>query len=87
MFVYESLVSFQVQSILCYGWLWSDAQIVTLTDGNSIGQVRSDYDNTGRFPGEQSYSLDQESGRVGEILNMFDILPTHHDKLGNYIQS
>ena len=27
---------------------------------------------------------DTESGRVGEISNMYDILPIHSDKLENY---
>ena len=53
--------------------------------------MRSDYgktwtDKTGRFPGGQCHGQDQGSGRIGEISNLFDILPTQHDKPGNYNQ-
>ena len=39
---------------------------------------------TGQFPGGQNHDLHQESRRVGEISNMFDILWIHCNKLGNY---
>ena len=29
---------------------------------------------------------DQELGRVGEISNMFDVLPTLHNNMGNHNQ-
>ena len=31
-----------------------------------------------------SHSQDQDSGRVREISNMFDIFTTHHNMPGNY---
>ena len=36
-------------------------------------------DKTGQFPGGWSLAWDQELGRVAEISNMFDSLPTHDD--------
>ena len=36
-----------------------------------------------QFPGGQSHSLDTDLWRVSEILNMFDLLPIHHDKTGS----
>ena len=49
----------------------------------------SDYDKTqtdktGQFQGGWSQGLDQKLGMVSEISNMFDILPTHHNKPGNH---
>ena len=38
---------------------------------------------TSWFPGGREHSWDKELGRIGEISNVFDILPTHHNKLGN----
>ena len=38
---------------------------------------------TSWFPGGLEHSWDKELGRIGEISNVFDILPTHHNKLGN----
>ena len=38
------------------------------------------------MPGGRSHGQNQESGGASEISNMFDILPTHHDKLGKYNQ-
>ena len=38
---------------------------------------------TGCLPGGWSHGPDTESGRVGEISNMFDIMLIHHGKPGN----
>ena len=51
------------------------------TGGN---KTKLEVTRTSQFPGGRSHSWDQQSGRVGEILNMFDILPTQHGKPGNY---
>ena len=37
---------------------------------------------TGRFPGGQSHSVATELWSVGEISNMFDILPINRQQAG-----
>ena len=39
---------------------------------------------TRQFIDGQSHGQYQELGRIGEISNIFDILPTCHDKLVDY---
>ena len=49
-----------------------------------VTKTRREVTRTSRFPGSRIQGRDQESGRVGEISNMFDIFPTHRPKVGNY---
>ena len=58
----------------------------TGSDKTKLKMIRTRWEvtRTSQFPGERSHSWGQESGSVGEISNMFDILPTQLDKPGNY---
>ena len=53
-------------------------------DKNKTRELRTrlEVTKTSRFSVGQSHGREQESGRVREISNMFDILLTLHDKLG-----
>ena len=46
--------------------------------------LTSHRDMTGWLPGRWSHGRYQESLRIGEISNMFDILLIHRNKPGNY---
>ena len=46
-------------------------------------QTRWEMNRMSRFPSGLGQGHEQESGRVGEISNMPDILPTLQDKPGN----
>ena len=84
-------------SMACYGVLsgyWTGQQVlpdktlkVTFISIGQDGKRPQDVErHYGRFPGGRSHSQDQEWWRFSEISNMFDILPTHHDKPGNHNQ-
>ena len=93
-YVYERLVCFQV-SVRVHGLSGGrvlvlnhdDAQSFLRQNNNSIGQdgkltEKPQKSMTGWLPGGWSKGLDTESWTVGEISNMFDILPIHCDKPG-----
>ena len=47
-------------------------------------QTSREVTRTRLLPGGRSLGREKESGRVGEISNMFDFLPTLPDRPGNY---
>ena len=49
-----------------------------------VHRTRLEVIRTSWFPGGWSHGQEQESGRVSEISNMFDILVTHCNKPENY---
>ena len=92
--LYNRLVSFQVRfrSMACCGvmsgfltttdWRMPPDNTVSVYDRGGVRMTRHRQTRQNGF--QQSHGWDQESGRVGEISNMFHILLTHHDKPGNY---
>ena len=52
-----------------------------------VTKTRQKVTTTSQFPGGWSHRRKHESGRVGEVLNMFDILPIHQNNPQNHNQS
>ena len=81
--VYVRPVYFQVRSVSVAG-LSGGGVLVPNHDKTGSVTDKSYRSTTTQFPGGQSHSLDAESWRVGELSNMFDIMPIRRDKPGNY---
>ena len=99
-YVYDRPVSFQVQSVCVDGLSGGGVPVLnqdrmasfSRQGGNSIGQdgkcdrqaIEIQDKTVSRWAEPSSrYRV----SRIGEMSNMFDILPIHCDKLGNYNRS
>ena len=56
-------------------WLQTSLEVI---------QTRREVTRTSLLPGGQSLGREQESGRLGEISNLFDFLPTLPERPRNY---
>ena len=83
---YNRLISFLALSVYVLVLNHDRPASASRQDGYSIGQDGKCVRQEHRDPGGQSQSLNTELWRVSEISNLFDILPIHHDKLGNHNQ-
>ena len=85
----EMILTLQSKTWWCSGteltsWEVLPDKMVTVQDKKGSASDKPQRPITGWLPGGQSQGPDTESGRIGEISNMFDILPIHCVKPGNY---